>query len=109
MPEGAGAKRDIAIADATGVADWSLKGAVEDGAPPPDHGSTRYSAVSGDVLAAKVTQPESVAGLMDAYAATASESCVPCAPQDGRGPGPADSRTHAIDSAKPPMTTNANS
>lgn len=75
--------RDIAI-DARGVEDCSMKGADDRGVPPVDHGSTRYSAVSGAVFAANVTQPESLAGSMELYAPTASASCDPCAPQDGR-------------------------
>src|SRR6266566_1044556 len=76
-----------AVIEASGVADSSANGADDPGLPPADHGSTRYSTVSGDVLAANVTQPESVAGSMEVNAATASVSCVPCVPQDGSVPG----------------------
>src|SRR5213592_84263 len=88
-------------AAASGVADCSLNSADPPSVPPVDQGSTRYSAVSADVLAANVTQPESVAGLMDVYAATASESCVPPAPQDGRGPGPAEDSAHPTKAKTP--------
>ena len=56
--------RDIAI-DGTGSADCSMKGADAPGVPTVDHGSTKYSAVSGAVFAANVTQPASLAGSMD--------------------------------------------
>src|SRR5712691_10448689 len=85
----------------SGVADCSVNGADPPSVPPADQGSTRYSAVSADVLAAKVTHPESVAGLIDVYAATASESCVACAPQDGKGPGPADDSLQAVTAKTP--------
>src|SRR5882672_7725127 len=91
---------DIAI-DGRGVADCSLKGADDFGVPPVDHGSTKYSAVSAPVLIANVTQPESLAGSIEAYAPTARESCVACAPQDGR-PGPAESLLHATVRTSPP-------
>ena len=85
-----------AVIEASGVADSSVNGADDPGLPPVDHGSTRNSTVSGDVLAANVTQPESVAGSMEVYAATASEIWVPCAPQEGRLPGPDESLVHAL-------------
>jgi hypothetical protein len=72
-------------ADATSeVADWSANGAVAPKGPPADQGSTKYSAESLDELAANVTQPESVTVFVSAYCATASDSCVPVAPHDGR-------------------------
>src|SRR5439155_19934496 len=89
------------MAVASGVADWSMNGADVAGVPPADQGSTRYSAVSAAMLAANVTQPESVAGSIVAYSATASESGVPCAPQDGRGPGPADDPLQAVTAKTP--------
>src|SRR6266550_4155773 len=85
-----------AVIEASGVADSSANGPDDPGLPPADHGSTRYSTVSGDVLAANVTQPESVAGSMEVYAAPASVSCVPCVPQDGSVPGPDESLAHAL-------------
>lgn len=51
--------------DASGDADSNANDADAPGLPPADHGSTRYSAVSADELAANVTQPESVAGSME--------------------------------------------
>src|SRR5436309_15510464 len=85
----------------SGVADCSVNAADPPSVPPADQGSTSYSAVSADVLAANVTQPESVAGLMDVSAATASESCVPWAPRAGWRPGPAVATADPT-TAKPP-------
>jgi len=44
-----------------------MKGVDAPGVPPVDHGSTKYSAVSAAVLAANVTQPESLAGSNELY------------------------------------------
>src|SRR5256885_17043757 len=68
---------------------------------PVDCGNTRYSAESVvEAFAANVTQPESAVGSSETKPATARESCVPCAPQDGRAPGP-DESLHAIVEARP--------
>ena len=72
----------------SGAADASAYGVNDPSVPPADHGNTRYSIVSEELFAANVTQPESVAGLTDAYAATASDSWVACAPHDAVAPGP---------------------
>src|SRR5438045_4290266 len=94
--------RDAEIDAVSGLAACKTNGAFNCN-PPTDHGSTKYSAVSADVLAAKVTHPESVATSVNAYWATLRDSGVPCAPHDGRLLlGPAEF-LQAAATARPPM------
>jgi hypothetical protein len=89
-------------------AEWSANGAEDPAVPPADCGSTRYSAESVvEALAGNVTQPESVAGLIEVYPALSSVSCVPGVLQDASF-GPALLLLHAAAiSVKLPSTAMA--
>src|SRR2546421_11510102 len=72
-----------------------------------DCGTTKYSAESVvDALAANVTHPESDAGSIDAYAATARLNCVPGVAHDAK-PGPAELLLHAASSTTLPRAAMA--
>src|SRR5438067_11796110 len=72
-----------------------------------DCGTTKYSAESVvEALAANVTHPESDAGSIDAYAATARLNCVPGVAHDAK-PGPAELLLHAAKSTRLPRAAMA--